>query len=244
MTATPATALDDEPVEQPPARAPRRAAPTRVHHATTPLVLCVLGYLLWIAAWAMAVIVALDATSTDNQTSASKTPRAVGAIALLAACMYVLGWLWWGIAASFNARTITWKGVAWWTAPVTYLLAIAVLAAPRLVDGPSHREAVSMLSWFVAWGLHLWVLSQYRRTADEIHSNRRHFTRLMWLPLLGGVVAVPVVIIVFPVLLVVLAGMAVSTYGAMHSWNAAVVRLAPTPTTSDTNDVFFRAALD
>jgi hypothetical protein len=31
---------------------------------------------------------------------------------------------------------------------------------------------------------------------------------------------------------------------AMRSGNAAVVRFAPTPTTTDTKDLFFRAALD
>jgi hypothetical protein len=209
------------------------------------MVLCVLGYLLWIAAWAMAVIAALEQTNTDSQSTASTTPRAVGAIALIAACMYVLGWLWWGIAAALNARAVTWKAVAWWTAPVSYLLAIAVLAAPRLIDDPSRRDAVAMLSWFVAWGLHLWVLSQFRRTADEIRSNRRHFTRLMWLPLLCGIGAAPVVAIVFPfVLAIVLIGMVVSTYGAMHSWNAAIVRFAPGTTSTDSTGLFFRAALD
>jgi cation transport ATPase len=114
---------------------------------------------------------------------------AVAGVAVIGTC-FVLGWLWWGVAAALNARRRSRHTVTPLLVPFTIALTVAALYfVPQLMDEASgradnHNTRVLIAGVLVALALitHFASLSAYRRAAGAVGGNQRPWSFIIILP--------------------------------------------------------------
>ncbi len=109
-----------------------------------------------------------------------------------AAVSMFVGWLWWSVAASLNARRTAKWSVSPFYVPATY----AAVGAAALVGWKAEDWVGDRVVWVRAaaflFGLVMYfaTLGEYRRLAQAVGSSPRYFNRLIGWPWIVAVVAV------------------------------------------------------
>ena len=113
---------------------------------------------------------------------------AVAAVAAVAACTG-LGWMWWTIAASLNARQRARYAVAPWFAPSAALIIVACLsllpsAIESFRDNTDDKRLVALCAALIALPLVAFfsTLGAYRRAASSIGASQRPWNVMIVLP--------------------------------------------------------------
>ena len=113
---------------------------------------------------------------------------AVAAVAAVAACTG-LGWLWWTIAASLNARQRARYAVAPWFAPFASLIIVGCLsllpsAITTFRDNTDDKRLVALCAALIALPIVAFfsTLGAYRRAANSIGASQRPWNLMIVLP--------------------------------------------------------------
>ena len=113
---------------------------------------------------------------------------AVAAVAAVAACTG-LGWLWWTIAASLNARQRARYAVAPWVAPLAAVLIVGCLALlPSAIesfrDNTEDTRLVALCAALIALPIVAFfsTLGAYRRAANSIGASQTAWNVIIVLP--------------------------------------------------------------
>lgn len=160
-----------------------------------PRAICVSGFFVGFALPAVFLVLHQrgHADLIDGRFHPDEFARRVLTVAVVggAICMLV-GWLWWSVAASLNARNRARWGVSPWYVPTTYL-AVGVAAAigwraeQWLGDEAVWLRAACLLFAVV---MYFATLTEYRRLAQAVGSPTKFFSRLISVPWMVAVVAV------------------------------------------------------
>ncbi|MEY4338648.1 MAG: hypothetical protein RLZ14_498 [Actinomycetota bacterium] len=167
-----------------------------LHFGTVmPRAICVSGFFVGFAA--PAVFLMLNqrghADLINGRFHPDEFARRVLTVTLVggAVCMLV-GWLWWSVAASLNARRTAKWSVSPFYVPSTY----AAVAVAALIGWKAEQWVGGRVAWVRAAALlfalvmYFATLTEYRRLAHAVGSSTRHFTRLIVVPWAAAAVAV------------------------------------------------------
>ena len=103
---------------------------------------------------------------------------------IVSTAVIYLGWLWWSLSASFNARRLAPLATSPWLPTMVYLVGPLIVLIGLDAD-ESYRSLVVFggCAW-IAIG-HLVVVASMRSTAGRIGASMDEFSKLLWLPLAG-----------------------------------------------------------
>lgn len=165
--------------------------PRRRHHTAIPRLLCVTGHASWLVLPVAFVVMARQGRiyfrSDDTLFVDERSQRVLQVLVLVGVFGYLIGWLWWTVAALLNARHksryTAWPGIAW-AALVVQALAVFSL---RVQTGDEFAQFALVAGvGLVIVGAHFWVLGSLRRTAGAVKAPRDAWTRMIVLPIAGG----------------------------------------------------------
>jgi len=206
-------------------------------------VLATLGWLGQTVAGVL-LLVALVPAFQDNRTrgyviSLDEAPWFAATLIVSGVIAY-LGWVWWSLSATFNARRLAPLATSPWLATMVYLVGPMIVLFGLDVDEDYRVLVIFCGCAWIAIG-HIIVVASLRSTAGRIGASTNEFSKLLWLPL--ATVAYRFFVITMltfvddawkkPVLLfalgaigvLYLVGMAAATWRATESFDHACRRL-------------------
>jgi hypothetical protein len=150
----------------------------------------VLGYLGVLVAW---VLTLRAGTVEERGASWAPDARRLGALSggalFFSALLWAIGWIWWLVVASRNGRRFAVGTMsAWWT-PIVYLgIPIGGVFALSAAQGlwMTFLVTVSVAITFLVG--HLAVISGCKGIAKKVFGTPSDFSRLVWVPVIWGVV--------------------------------------------------------
>ena len=109
-----------------------------------------------------------------------------------AAVSMFVGWLWWSVAASLNARRTAKWSVSPYYVPTTYFAVVTAAVLAWKAENWVGDRVVWVRAAAFLFGLVMYfaTLGEYRRLAHAVGSSPRYFSRLIGWPWIVGVVAV------------------------------------------------------
>lgn len=161
-----------------------------------PRTICVTGFFVGFAAPAVFLVLHQrgHADLINGRFQPDEFARRVLTVTLVGAaiCMLV-GWLWWSVAASLNARRTARWSVSPFYVPSTYLAVAGAAVVGWKADqlGGAGAMWVRGAALLFALAMYFATLTEYRRLAQAVGSSTRHFTRLIvvpWAVVVGGVI--------------------------------------------------------
>mgnify|MGYP006998739792 CR=1 FL=1 len=171
--------------------------PRRRHHTTIPRLLCVVGHASWLVLPIAVIVLARQGyiyfRFDDTLFIDERAQRVVVLLVLIGVFGYLIGWLWWTVAALLNARHKSrytpWPGIAW-AALVVQVGAVFALGIE--LDDEFARFALVCGVGLTIVGAHFWVLGSLRRAAGAVKAPQDPWSRMIILPIAGfamGIVA-------------------------------------------------------